>query len=149
MAYAAPQTLISAPPDEPILYGRPFLEGTELQQISQRSDLRGAMQLGAHIACIAATTLLVWFALPFWYLMVPAMAVHGVAIVTLFAPMHECVHRAVFASRTANVIVGWIAGVLSFPRLCPRSAQLGLCRSPSDLRPIRTVAVFQPSERGL
>ena len=93
MAYAAPQTLISAPPDEPILYGRPFLEGAELQQISQRSDLRGAMQLGAHIACIATTTLLVWLALPFWYLLVPAMAVHGVTIVTLFAPMHECVHR--------------------------------------------------------
>ena len=29
-------------------------------------------------------------------------------------PMHECVHRTAFASRTANVIIGWIAGVLSF-----------------------------------
>jgi fatty acid desaturase len=93
---------------------RPVLDGTELQRISQRSDLRGAMQLGAHTACIAATTLLVWVALPFWYLLVPAMVVHGVTIVTLFAPMHECVHRTAFASRTANVIIGWIAGVLSF-----------------------------------
>jgi fatty acid desaturase len=38
----------------------------------------------------------------------------GIAIVTLFAPMHECVHRTAFASRTANVIVGWLAGVLCF-----------------------------------
>jgi fatty acid desaturase len=82
--------------------------------ISERSDLRGALQLGAHGACIAATALLVWGALPFWYLLVPAMAVHGITIVTLFAPMHECVHRTAFASRTANLIVGWIAGVLSF-----------------------------------
>src|SRR5258705_2046091 len=58
--------------------------------------------------------LLVWVALPFWYLLVPAMVVHGVTIVTLFAPMHECIHRTAFASRTANLIVGWIAGVLSF-----------------------------------
>jgi fatty acid desaturase len=42
------------------------------------------------------------------------MALHGVTIVTLFAPMHECVHRTAFASRRANVAVGWIAGVLSF-----------------------------------
>jgi len=114
MAYAAPHTMTIAPPDEPIPYGGPVLDGTELQRISQRSDLRGAMQLGAHTACIAATTLLVWVALPFWYLLVPAMVVHGVTIVTLFAPMHECVHRTAFASRTANLIVGWIAGVLSF-----------------------------------
>jgi fatty acid desaturase len=39
---------------------------------------------------------------------------HGITIVTLFAPMHECVHRTAFASRRANVAVGWIAGVLSF-----------------------------------
>src|ERR1700716_2384740 len=114
MAYAAPHTMTIAPPDEPIPYGGPVLDGTELQRISQRSDLRGATQLGAHTACIAATTLLVWVALPFWYLLVPAMVVHGVTIVTLFAPMHECVHRTAFASRTANEIVAWIAGVLSF-----------------------------------
>jgi fatty acid desaturase len=42
------------------------------------------------------------------------MALQGVAIVTLFAPMHECVHRTAFASRAANDTIGWIAGVLSF-----------------------------------
>jgi fatty acid desaturase len=42
------------------------------------------------------------------------MALHGVAIVRMFAPMHECVHRTAFASRLANDLVGWIAGVLSF-----------------------------------
>jgi fatty acid desaturase len=42
------------------------------------------------------------------------MALHGVAIVTMFTPMHECVHRTAFASRLANDLVGWIAGVLRF-----------------------------------
>jgi len=44
----------------------------------------------------------------------PAMALHGVTLVTMFAPMHECVHRTAFASRATNEVVGWIAGVLSF-----------------------------------
>ena len=43
---------------------------------------------------------------PFWYFLIPAMALQGVAIVTLFAPMHECVHRTAFASRAANDTVG-------------------------------------------
>jgi fatty acid desaturase len=85
-----------------------------LAELSGRSDLRGALQLGAHAACICATGVLVWLVEPLWYLLLPAMLLHGVTIVTLFAPMHECVHRTAFANRTANTIVGWIAGVLSF-----------------------------------
>jgi fatty acid desaturase len=94
--------------------GRHLLEGAELQKISRRSDLRGGMRLGIHAACMAGTALLVWAAQPIWYLLIPAMALHGVTIVTLFAPLHESVHRTAFASRTANMVVGRIAGVLSF-----------------------------------
>src|SRR3954471_3717232 len=82
--------------------------------LNRRSDLRGALQLGAHGICIGATGMLVWLAEPLWYLLLPAMLLHGVTIVTLFAPMHECVHRTAFASRRVNEIVGWVAGVLSF-----------------------------------
>ena len=63
---------------------------------------------------MSATALLVWLCFPYWYLLIPAMTLHGVTIVTMFGPMHECVHRTAFASRTANDVVGWIAGVLSF-----------------------------------
>ena len=84
-----------------------------LAELSRRSDRRGVARLVAHLTCIAATGLLVWFARPHWYL-VPAMALHGITIVTLFAPMHECVHRTAFASPRANDLIGWIAGVLSF-----------------------------------
>jgi fatty acid desaturase len=85
-----------------------------LAELGQRSDLRGALRLAAHLECIAATGCLVWLARPSWFLLIPAMAVHGVTIVTLFAPMHECVHRTAFASRWMNDVVGWIAGLLSF-----------------------------------
>ena len=85
-----------------------------LAALGRRSDRRGALRLSAHTACIAATGCLVWLARPYWVLLIPAMALHGVTIVTLFAPMHECVHRTAFASRWANDVVGWIAGVLGF-----------------------------------
>jgi fatty acid desaturase len=93
---------------------RDVLAPAALRPLTARSDLCGARQFGAHAGCIAATALLVWLARPYWYLLLPAMALHGIAIVTLFAPMHECVHRTAFASRAANDAVGWIAGVLSF-----------------------------------
>lgn len=85
-----------------------------LARLGRRSDLRGLARLAAHITCIGATGLLVWLARAHWYLLVPAMALHGVTIVTLFAPMHECVHYTAFASRWANDLVGWGAGVLGF-----------------------------------
>jgi fatty acid desaturase len=93
---------------------RHLVGGGDLQRLAGRSDLRGAVQLAAHGGCIGATGLLVWLAEPFWLLLIPAMALHGFTLVTLFAPMHECVHRTAFRSRRANVVVGWVAGVLSF-----------------------------------
>ena len=100
--------------EEAVPSARNLVAPSVLGALSRRSDLRGALQFAAHGACIGATGLLVWLAEPFWYLLVPAMALHGVTIVTMFAPMHECVHRTAFASRGVNEVVGWIAGVLSF-----------------------------------
>jgi fatty acid desaturase len=112
MAYQALHTLKTA--DEAIWPERDLLDRSALRTLARRSDLRGATQFAAHLACLSATALVVWLAMPFWYLLIPAMALHGVPIVTMFAPMHECVHRTAFASRAANQIVGWLAGVLSF-----------------------------------
>ena len=86
----------------------------DLRTMALRSDLRGAVQVGVHLACVAATAFLVWLALPHWYLLIPAMVLYGLTLVAMFAPMHECVHRTAFASPTANAVVGWIAGVVSF-----------------------------------
>jgi len=93
---------------------RDLLGGPTLRALSRRSDLQGAARLGVHLACVTATGAAVWLALPVWYFLLPAMALHGIALVTMFAPMHECVHRTAFASRAANDAVGWFAGVLSF-----------------------------------
>jgi fatty acid desaturase len=93
---------------------RGLLGIVDLRLFALRSNLRGAMRCAAHLACMTATGTAVWLALPFWYLLVPAMFMHGITIVTMFAPMHECVHRTAFASPAANDAVGWVAGVLGF-----------------------------------
>jgi fatty acid desaturase len=94
--------------------GRSLYGIVDLRLFGQRSDLHGAARFAIHLTCIAATGMLVWLALPSWFLLVPAMLLHGLTLVTMFAPMHECTHRTAFASPTANTAVGWIAGLLSF-----------------------------------
>jgi fatty acid desaturase len=90
------------------------LAGADLGRLTQRSDRQGALRLATHIGCMSVTGAMVWLVEPFWFLLIPAMALHGMTIVTLFAPMHETVHRTAFVSPTANAIVGWLAGAGSF-----------------------------------
>jgi fatty acid desaturase len=94
--------------------GRDLMGVVDLRTMAARSDARGALQFGVHLACIAATGTLVWLVLPHWFLLIPAMLLHGLTLVTMFAPMHECTHRTAFASRRLNDTAGWIAGLLSF-----------------------------------
>ena len=96
------------------LPGRNVLDIETVRGLSQRSDARGLLRFATHMVCLCITGMLVWLAQPHWYLSLPAMIVHGFAIVTMFAPMHECVHRTAFKSRQLNDIFGWIAGVRVF-----------------------------------
>ena len=96
------------------LAGRHVLEISIVRALSHRSNTRGLVRFGSHLLVMTATGLLVWLAQPNWWLMIPAMVLHGFTIVTMFAPMHECVHRTAFANRTLNEVFGWVAGVLSF-----------------------------------
>jgi fatty acid desaturase len=111
--------MIAADPAATVAFDAPDLrEGAaapvDLRLFARRSDVRGAVRFAAHLGCIGATGCLVWLALPVWPLLVPAMLLHGLAIVTMFAPLHECVHRTAFASPRLNDAIGWVAGVLSF-----------------------------------
>jgi fatty acid desaturase len=94
--------------------GRSLIGVVDLNVMGRRSDLRGALQAGAHAGCVVAAGTLVWFALPSWFLLIPAMTLHGLTLVTMFAPMHECTHRTAFRSPAANGVFGWVAGLLSF-----------------------------------
>ena len=94
--------------------GRDLMGVVDLRVMGRRSDLHGALRFAGHLGCVGITGVLVWLARPNWYSLVPAMLLHGMSLVTMFAPMHECTHRTAFASPRVNDAVGWVAGLLSF-----------------------------------
>jgi fatty acid desaturase len=99
MTDATIETLGGCAAPEATPSARDLLGGPTLRALARRSDLQGAARFGVHLACVSATGAVVWLALPVWYLLLPAMTLHGITLVTMFAPMHECVHRTAFASR--------------------------------------------------
>jgi fatty acid desaturase len=76
-----------------------------------RTNRHAAALLGAHTALLVATSAWVWRAIGSWW-MVPAVVVDGIVMAHLFALVHECSHRTAFRSRRANLVVGWLCGVI-------------------------------------
>ncbi len=89
----------------------------ELRRLQQRSDARGLLRLLGHLLAIACTGFVYGLArqrhAPLLLQAVCAVAL-GFTLVTMFATMHESVHRTAFKSRWLNDTVGWFAGLLSF-----------------------------------
>jgi len=85
--------------------------------LQRRSDARGLLRLGGHVAAILVAAGLVTLALErraSFGLLVAAELALGFTLVTMFAAMHETVHRTAFRSPWLNDGVGWLAGLLSF-----------------------------------
>ena len=87
------------------------LDRETLQRLSQRSNGRGLLQLGAHVALLMASGTLIWAARGSYWLL-PALFVHGVILSFLFCALHETVHRTAFASRRLNDGVAMVCGAL-------------------------------------
>ena len=89
----------------------------ELRRLQQRSDARGLLRLLGHLTAIAGAGLVYAIALrsgaPFAFRAAAAVLL-GFPLVTMFATMHESVHRTAFKSRWLNDSVAWFAGLLSF-----------------------------------
>jgi fatty acid desaturase len=96
------------------LPGRGVLEIGVIRALSRRSDRHGLLRAATHFGMLFVTGTLVWLAAPVSWLWYPALLLHGFVIVTLFAPMHECVHRTAFETPSLNAWCGWVAGVISF-----------------------------------
>jgi fatty acid desaturase len=93
------------------------LEPDELRQLQQRSDARGLLRLLGHFAAIGVAGAVYTLARQrSASLAVVALCagVLGFTLVTMFAAMHEAVHRTAFKSRFLNDTVAWFAGLLSF-----------------------------------
>lgn len=98
---------IGATLDHRALLGR--LTRAERAALLRRSDLRGGLQLGAHLAAVAAAGTWVASGAPGWPLALPPL---GVLTVFLFAALHECTHRTAFRTEAVNRCVAAAAGFL-------------------------------------
>lgn len=87
-----------------------LIDGTTLRQLSSRSDVEGFSRLFLHLAVIGICLALVSASRGGWA-SIPAMLLLGLALVTLFAPVHECIHATAFRTRTLNHIVAWIVAL--------------------------------------
>ena len=89
----------------------------ELRALQQRSDAKGLARLAIHLGAMGASGWLYGMSLqrgaPLPLTLLLAVA-YGFTFVTMFAAMHESVHRTAFKTRSLNDAVGWFAGLLSF-----------------------------------
>jgi fatty acid desaturase len=81
--------------------------------LNVRSDVLGGVRLASHLALLALAGFALSVSLDTWFA-VPMMVVHGVILVTLFAPLHETLHRTAFRTRAVNDTVAMMIGFLHF-----------------------------------
>src|SRR5262245_49691426 len=86
-------------------------ERDALLHLTVRSDPKGIVQLAGHLYALAATSALVWSVRSTPWLL-PAMLLHGIILMFLFAPLHEAVHWTAFRRRRLNDAVAWVCGAL-------------------------------------
>lgn len=85
-----------------------------LEQLNERSNWRGILQLFGHFGISSASGCL-WFThVNTLWIGLPALVLYGFSLAAMFAPMHEAGHRTAFASNWLNDGVAWVAGLLSF-----------------------------------
>ena len=122
-------------------------ERNALLHLSARSDRKGLGQLACHLCALLATGALVWSARSALWL-APAMLLHGIILVFLFAPLHEAVHWTAFRCRRLNDAVAWACGaVLMLPPAYFRAFHFAHHRHTQD--PARDPELAAPKPRTL
>jgi fatty acid desaturase len=89
-----------------------LLSREDARALRVQSDTRGSVHLLLHLLCLAIAVLL--NAASFSFLTFFATMLQGVMMVTLFAPLHETVHRTAFEDREINDWVGRLIGLILF-----------------------------------
>lgn len=84
----------------------------ELKALMRRSNAPALWRLVLWFALMAATGTLVWLAYDSWWLLVPAMTIHGIVLVHHFSLQHECTHYTPFRTRWLNDVVGYYCGLV-------------------------------------
>ena len=89
----------------------PMLSKEVIEQLSQRSDYKGLVQLAGHLSLLILTTTALAQALGTNWLL-PALLAHAIVLTFLFAPLHETIHFTAFRTRRLNNIVATCIGFI-------------------------------------
>jgi fatty acid desaturase len=95
---------------------RGLIDGKSLRALAQRSDAKGALRMGSHLAALVATGIVLHVA---WGTLwaVPIFVLYGVILNFLYAAQHELSHSTVFRTRWLNEAFGRAIGFLMlYPR---------------------------------
>ncbi len=87
------------------------LQPEVLQHLKQRSDFRGLLQLGAHLAMLVLAGIGLHLTHDSIWLIV-TLPLYAALLIFLFAPLHETVHFTVFKTRWLNNLVAAPIGFL-------------------------------------
>ncbi len=82
-----------------------------LQQLTQRSDAKGLLQLGAHLAMLLFAGFGLHLTRDSIWLML-SLPIYSALLIFLFAPLHETLHFTVFKTRWLNNLVAAVCGFL-------------------------------------
>lgn len=88
----------------------------ELKKLMERSNRPGLVRLFWWLMLLVCTASLVWLAGSIWWLLIPAMFLHGIVMVHHFALQHECSHFTAFRSRW---LCRWLARYCGFLLVIP------------------------------
>ena len=91
------------------------LDKEVIQQLSQRSNYKGLVQLAGHLVLLTLTTITLTQAQDSGWVL-PALLAQAIVLTFLFAPLHETIHFTAFKTRDLNNIV---AACLGFMQLLP------------------------------
>lgn len=86
----------------------------ELNVLNERSSFKGLVHLALHLTIMGCSGYLWGTNFGNWLLAIPALVIYGFSLATMFAPMHECVHRTAFAHNRLNDAIAWLCGLGSF-----------------------------------
>jgi len=82
-----------------------------LQRLTQRSDVRGLLQLGAHLSMLFFAGLALQHSRDSLWMII-TLPLYGALLIFLFAPLHETIHYTVFKTRWLNNLVAAPIGFL-------------------------------------
>jgi fatty acid desaturase len=82
-----------------------------IRRLTQRSNTKGLLQLGAHLGMLLLAGMAVHASLDTLWLLL-TLPLYGTLLIFLFAPLHETIHYTVFRTRWLNDLVAAPIGFL-------------------------------------